>query len=66
MQHLVTHWQDIDNHMKGDPDDFKLPPDDDDGGEGRQRDADFRAEVRRIQEVLKQARQNPLFKKQAD
>ena len=39
MQHLVTHWQDIENNVfKSEPDDFILP--EDDGGEQRQRDAD--------------------------
>ena len=66
MNHLIPHWMDTDNHMKGDPDDFRLPPDDDDGQIGRQQDTDFNAEVKRIQEVLKKARQNPLFKKQAE
>ncbi len=66
MNHLIPHWMDTDNHMKGDPDDFIMPKDDDDGGEGRQRDADFRAEVRRIQEVLDKSLKNSLFKHQAD
>ncbi len=52
MNHLTPHWMDTDNHMKGDPDDFKLPRDDDDGGEGRQRETDVTnealREVRRI------------------
>ncbi|HEC62677.1 MAG TPA: hypothetical protein ENI27_10570 [bacterium] len=66
MKHLITHWQDVENNVfKPEPDDFILP-EDDDGGEGRQRDADFNAEVKRIQEVLKNARQNSLFKHQAD
>ena len=67
MNHLnLDDWQDIDNHMKGDPDDFILPKDDDDGQIGRQQDTDFNAEVKRIQEILKRARQNPLFQKQAN
>ena len=65
MNHLIPHWMDIDNHMKGNPDDFVLPKDDDDGGEGRQRDADFRAEVRRMQKALKKALKNPLAQRQA-
>ncbi len=58
---------DIENNVfRGDPDDFVLPKDDDDGGEGRQRGADFRAEVRRIQEGLEKALKNPLAQRQAD
>ena len=66
MKHLITHWQDVENNVfKPEPDDFILP-EDDDGGEGRQRDADFRAEVRRIQEGLEKALKNPLAQRQAD
>ena len=66
MKHLITNWQDTENPVSiGDPDDFILP-EDDDGGEGRQRDADFRAEVRRMQKALKNALKNPLAQRQAD
>ena len=65
MKHLEQNWMDVDNNVaRMEPDDFILP--EDDGGEGRQRDADFRAEVRRIQEGLKKALKNPLAKRQAD
>ena len=66
MNHLIPHWMDTDNHMKGDPDDFIMPKDDDDGGEGRQKDLDLETEVRRLQEILKKSLKNPLFQKQAD
>ncbi len=65
MKHLITHWQDVENNVfKPEPDDFILP--EDDGGEGRQRDTDLKAEIKRIQEVLDKALKNPLFKHQAD
>ena len=67
MNHLQTHWMDTENNVfRGDPDDFKLPRDDDDGELERQQDTDFNAEVKRIQAVLKRARQNSLFQRQAD
>ena len=69
MNHLVTDdWRNIENSvaLKGDPDDFILPRDEDDGEKQRQRITDFNAEVRRIQAILKRARQNPLFQHQAD
>jgi len=68
MNHLVTNYWDVENNvaLKGDPDDFIVPKDDDDGEKQRQRITDFNTEVRRIQEVLKRARQNPLFQHQAD
>ena len=47
MKHLITHWQDVENNVfKDEPDDFILS--EDDGGEGRQRDTDLNAELRRI------------------
>ncbi len=67
MKHLITDYWDVDNNVaRMEPDDFILPEDDDDGGEERQRDADFRAEVRRMQEALKKALKNPLAQRQAD
>ena len=64
-KHLMRDWRDIENNVfKPDPDDFILP--ENDGGEGRQRGADFRTEVKRIQEVLDKSMKNSLFKKQAD
>ena len=64
-QHLVTNYWDLENNVfKSEPDDFILP--EDDGGGQRQRDADLRAEIKRIQNVLDKALKNPLFKKQAD
>ena len=72
MKHLTKDWMDTENPVSiGDPDDFILRKDDDDGGEGRQTDADVRAEtlrneIKRIQEVLDKALKNPLFKHQAD
>ena len=47
MKHLCTHWQDVENNVaRMEPDIFILP--EDDGGEGRQRDTDLNAELRRI------------------
>ena len=67
MQHLITHWQDVENNVSiGDPDDFILLPDQDDGGEQRQLDADLKAEIKRIQKALDNALKNPLFQKQAN
>ena len=67
MNHLQTNYWDLENNVfRGDPDDFILPEDDDELYERqRQRDIDFDAEVKRIQEVLQRARQNPLFRHQA-
>ncbi len=46
-KHLVTNYWDLENNVfKPEPDDFILP--EDDGGEGRQRDTDLNAELRRI------------------
>jgi len=54
MKHLITDWRDIENNVfKDEPDDFILP--EDDGGEQRQREADFNAEMKRIQKALKKA-----------
>ena len=67
MKHLITDYWDLENSVSiGDPDDFILPPDQDDGGEQRQRDTDLKAEIKRIQAVLDKALKNPLFKPQAD
>ena len=67
MNHLEQNWMDTENNVfRGDPDDFILPEDDDELYERqRQRGIDFDAEVKRIQEVLKRARQNSLFQHQA-
>ena len=47
MQHLEQNWQDVDNNVaRMEPDNFILP--EDDGGEGRQRDTDLNAELKRI------------------
>ncbi len=49
MKHLVTDYMDLDNSVSiGDPDDFILAKDEDDGGEGRQRDTDLNRELVRI------------------
>ena len=57
---------DTENNVSiGDPDDFILP-EDDDGGEARQRETDLKAEIKRIQAVVDKALKNPLFKHQAD
>ena len=61
----MRDWRDIENNVfKSEPDDFILP--EDDGGKGRQRDTDLKAEIKRIQDVLDKALKNSLFKKQAD
>ena len=63
MKHLEQNWQDIENNVfKPEPDEYILP--EDDGGEQRQRDADFKAEVKRIQDGLKKALKNSLAKRQ--
>ena len=49
MNHLVTDYWDLENSVSiGDPDDFILTKDEDDGGEQRQKDTDLNAELRRI------------------
>jgi len=66
MNHLEQNWMDTENNVfRGDPDDFILP-EEDAYEKQRQRDIDFDAEVKRIQEVLKKARQNSLFQHQAN
>ena len=49
-KHLVTNYWDLENNVfKSEPDDFILPPDEDDGGEQRQRDIDNKA----LQDIAK-------------
>ena len=68
MKHLITHWQDVENNVSiGDPDDFILPKDEDDGGEGRQRDTDLNRElVRILRKEVDRLMKLHFAKKQAD
>jgi len=67
MQHLVTHWQDIENNVfKPEPDEYILPEDEDAQYEKqRQHDIDLEAEVKRISD-WNRSLTNPLLKHQAD
>ncbi len=66
MKHLITHWQDVENNVfKDEPDDFILP-EDDDGGEERQRDTDLNRELKSITKELDRLMKLQFAKKQAD